>query len=216
MTLLERPWGVSAYGAGSVRAKPDVVRVKFTVGRTEQTPAEAFAATSAAVQAVRQVARDHGVPDSAVERSQLGLQSEWSYHSERKFVGYKCTARFVIESPDLDGVQPLLVDLVGAGVNEIDEVDFDVASKVELRAQARQEAVAAARRKAELYAEAAGVRLGAVVHIEEVDPRVVITKFASRSTSLGGGGAPSSADLAPGRIVVQEAVVLGFGIVPAE
>lgn len=71
---------------------------------------------------------------------------------------------------ELDAVQRLLVDVVAAGANEIQGVSFDVIDKPALRAGARREAVATARRKAQLYAEAAGVRLGALVYIDDVDP----------------------------------------------
>ena len=79
-----------------------------------------------------------------------------------------------MESTHLDDVQQLLIDVVAAGANEIDGVDFDVTSKPDLRAEARRQAVAAARHKAALYAEAAGARLGPVVHIDDVDPRTQV------------------------------------------
>lgn len=209
MQMIERPWGVAAYGAASVKAQPDLVRVRFRVTRLEQTPAQAFAAASDAIRAVRQALRQHEVPDAAVERSRLDLKSEWTYGNERKFLGYECKASFAVEFGNLDGVQSLLVDLVAAGANEIEAVDFDVTAKGELRAEARRQAVAASRRKAELYAEAAGVRLGAVLHIDDVDPEQV---GFERYRGHGSGGAATPEDLAPGHVVVSAAVVLGFSI----
>ncbi|MEU8802312.1 SIMPL domain-containing protein [Spirillospora sp. NPDC048819] len=189
---------------------PDLVRARFKVIRVEQTPSQAFAAASDAVQAVRQTLRRHGIPDAAVERSRLGLKSSWSYGgAERKFIGYECQASFSVESSALDDVQPLLVDVVAAGANEIDGVDFDVTGKGDLRAEARRQAVGAARRKAELYAEAAGVRLGAVLHIDDVDPEHVRSE---RYRGHGSGGEASPEDLAPGHVVVSAAVILGFSI----
>ncbi|TMR00842.1 DUF541 domain-containing protein [Actinomadura soli] len=210
MQMIERPWGVAAYGASSVKAMPDLVRARFKVIRVEQTPSQAFAVASDAVQAVRRTLRQHGISDAAVQHSRLGLKSSWNYGgSERKFLGYECQASFAVESGDLEDVQPLLVDLVAAGANEIEGVDFDVTGKGDLRAEARREAVGAARRKAELYAEAAGVRLGAVVHIDDVDPEQV---GFERYRGHGAGGAASAQDLAPGHVVVSAAVILGFSI----
>lgn len=206
--MVERPWGVTVYGAADVKARPDLVRARFKVSRTEQTPSESFAAASKAITAVRQALRDHDVPDAAVERSRLDLQSSHTYGTPREFLGYQCEASFVVETRDLDDVQSLLVDLVAAGANEIGGVVFDVTTKAELRAQARREAVAAARRKAELYAEAAGVRLGGVVHIEDVDPE----KMSGGYRGHGSGGEASAGDLAPGHVVVSAAVILGFSI----
>ncbi|GAA4624469.1 SIMPL domain-containing protein [Actinoallomurus vinaceus] len=209
MQMVERPWGIATYGAASVKAMPDLVRARFKVIRVEQTPSKAFARASDAVRLVRRTLRNHQVPDAAVERSQLGLKSSWSYGNERKFLGYECQASFVVESGRLDDIQSLLVDLVDDGANEIQSVDFDVSAKGELRAEARRKAVGAARRKAELYAEAAGVRLGAVLHIDDVDPQQV---GHERYRGHGGGGEASPQDLAPGHVVVSAAVILGFSI----
>jgi uncharacterized protein YggE len=204
---VDRPWGVSVYGTATVRAQPDVVRVRFKVARTEQTPSAAFAVASDAVSAVREALRQHGVLDSAVDRSRLGLASSWSYGATREFVGYECEALFSVESTELDDVQSLLVDVVTAGANEIEQVEFDVAGKADLRADARRKAVAAARSNADLYAHAAGVRLGPVVHIEDVDPEQPATLY--RAHDMGGR---ASQDLAPGFVVVSAVVVLGFSI----
>jgi uncharacterized protein len=87
-------------------------------------------------------------------------------------------------------------------------VSFDVHAKPELRAEARRSATDAARRKAELYATAAGARLGPVVHIEDVDPERIGNQFR------GHGADPESAsgNFAPGHVVVSAAVILGFSL----
>jgi uncharacterized protein YggE len=211
MQMIERPWGITAFSSASVQAPPELARLRFQVSRLQQTPAQAFAMTSQAVSEVRRVLREHRVPDGSVQRSRLTLNSLWNYNAaERKFLGYQCQASFVVESRELDSVQQLLVDIVAAGANEIQEVSFDVIDKPALRASARKEAVAAARRKAELYAEAADVRLGAVLHIDDVDPeKLGEGRYRSHSSA---SSEASAEDLAPGHVVVSAAVILGFAI----
>jgi uncharacterized protein YggE len=209
MQMIERPWGITAYSTASVKVAPDLVRLRFHVARLQQTPAQAFAAATEVVGAVRGAIRARNVPDAGVQRSRLSLKSQWASGNERKFLGYQCQASFSVESRDLDDVQQLLVDIVAAGTNEIESVDFDVIDKPGLRAEARRAAVAAARRKAELYAEEAGVRLGAVVHVEDEDPEQVRGLYRSHSSARMDA---SGDDLAPGHVVVWAAVTLGFAI----
>lgn len=210
MQMVERPWGITAFGAASVKAVPDRVRIRFKIVRTEQDPAAAFQAARAAVRAVREALRAHEIADAAVEGSRLDLKTAFEYlDGARKFVGYQCQAAFAVQSGVLEDVEPLLVDVVAAGANEIEGVDFDVLAKRELRAQARREAVSAARAKAELYAQAAGVRLGAVLHVEDVDPEQPGT---SRYRSHAEAAATTAQDLAPGHIVVSAAVILGYAV----
>ena len=57
--------------------------------------------------------------------------------------------------------------LVGAGANDIGGINFMVSQASKLLDDAREQAVADARRKAEIYAKAAGVTLGAPLSISE-------------------------------------------------
>jgi hypothetical protein len=207
---IDSPWGASVFGAASVNANPDLVRLRVAIRQTHPKPSEAFAVTRDAVDRVREVLRTHGVPDTAVSTSRLGLKSSWKFTAgEHKFAGYECSADFVIELRDLDALDTVLIDVVEAGANQVDEVEFDVSTKKELRAQAREAAVAAARDKAALYAEAAGVRLGPVIHIQDVDSE-------SMAAPRGHGQAPgggSEGNLVPGKISVNAGVLLGFALI---
>ena len=200
--LIDTPWGVSAFGAGSVRVAPDLARIRFTIVRVEPTPEKAFDVTHRAVELVREALHRYAVSDAAIQRSRVDLQSAWDgYGEKRNFLGYRCSAGFSVELADLDRLQPLLVALVKAGAHQVDGVEFDVRDKPALRA--------AARRKAELFAESAGVGLGPVLHVEDADPER-LDREGYRGHGASADGASES--LAPGLVVVAAAVVVGFAI----
>jgi uncharacterized protein len=207
---IDAPWGVSVFGAASVDATPDLARLRVAISQTRQKPGEAFEVTRGGVNQIREVLRGHGIPDTAVSTSRLNLKSSWSYGNERKFLGYECTASFVIELRELDLLETVLVDVVEAGANKVDGVEFDVRTKKELRAQARTAAVVAAREKAALYAEVASVRLGPIVHIKDVDSDQLQNNYRSHSS---GGEAGGDGDLTPGKISVSAGVVIGFSLI---
>lgn len=205
MQMLERPWGVAVVGTASVKAEPDLARIRFRVVRTKEKPAAAFDVVRAGVRAVRTALRAHGVDDAAVEASQLSLATLTNYvDGASVVVGYQCQAAFSVEFGVLEDVETLLVDLVAAGANEIDGVGYDVAGRSALVAEARRAAVADARATAELLAAAAGVRLGAVLHLEEADSA---GPQASRLLA-----ADTGRDLPPGTILVSAAVTVGFAL----
>ena len=68
--------------------------------------------------------------------------------------------------------------------------------------QPRRKAVAATRAKADLHAEAAGVRVGVVVHIEGIDTE---QPGASSYRNQAEAAVTTAQDLAPGHIVVSAA-----------
>lgn len=204
--LIKHPWGVAVLGSATVTAPPDLVRIRFRITRLEQTPAVAFDRTATVVGQVRTVLRGHGV--AKVQESRLGLRTVWSYSEPTQtLVGYECTAGFLIETTMLDSVPQLLADLVAAGAHEIDSVEFDVASRDELQAQAGDQAIAAAHAKATRYASAAGMRLGSMLHLEDAEVQPV-SAVAFRSVPAPGSGE----DLAPGEIVVTATVKVGYAL----
>jgi hypothetical protein len=208
--LIEQPWGISAYGTGTVDTEPDHAVVRVAVNRTNNEPQQALAATSDAVAAVRQVLRDRGIPDANITSSRTSIQSSWDgYGPERKFLGHQCRAEFSIRVDQLDAVEPVVVELVAAGADEVLGVDYDTSRAESLRADARARAVDAAKAKAAHYAETAGVALGPVVHVEDVDagPSPVMYRLAAAPPADAG-----AAGFAPGQLTVTTSVALGFSI----
>jgi uncharacterized protein YggE len=110
-------------------------------------------------------------------------------------------------------MEDVLVGVVDAGANEIGSVEFRTTRVKEYRAEARRRAVAAAREKAENYCRAAGVSLGNVLHMEDINPETL------RGTGEGHTSSETPSDdvgperaLAPGSIIVGAAVSIRFAI----
>ena len=72
-----------------------------------------------------------------------------------------------IKVRDVTKVASVIDMLVGAGANEIGGINFSCRNASKLLDEARGQAIADARRKAEIYAKAAGVTLGAPLDISE-------------------------------------------------
>ncbi|MET7321144.1 SIMPL domain-containing protein [Streptomyces sp. NPDC005549] len=203
---IEEPWGISVFGSGTVRAEPSLARVRPAVDVLEPSPEQAFRRAGEAVARLREVLRRHGVPDASVSGSRLGLSSEYDGHGGgRTLLGYRCQASYAVETGALDDLERLIADVVEAGAHRIDGVEFAVRDRQALLDEARRRAVAAARRKAQVYAEAADARLGPVLHIQDVETEPVAAFRAS-----AGGGPPGT--LAPGAVEVSARVVLGFSL----
>ena len=83
---------------------------------------------------------------------------------------------------------------------------------VELRNRGRTGAVEAARRKAEAYAAAAGVRLGSPLHLEDVNPARLGRGEHAPDIDLG---AESEAESVVGSIRIAGAVMVCYAILGA-
>jgi uncharacterized protein YggE len=212
---IQHPTGISVFGSYVLRVEPDVVLVTFAVAHTKPEPPEAFAATRKAVAEVRAYLRQADVAPAEVQASHLNLSAEYQgYGKEREFLGYEARVSLSVRLTDLRRFEEILAGVVQAGANQIQSTEFQTTRLAELRAQARRGAFAAARRKAELYAEEAGVRVGDVLHVEDVNPDGLRGREShGADVELESDGDQPSA---PGRIEVKAAVQLAFGILRAK
>ena len=81
--------------------------------------------------------------------------------------GYRASNRVTIRLRDVTKVANVIDVLVGAGANDIGGINFTVSQPSKHLDEAREKAVADARRKAEIFAKAAGVTLGEPLSISE-------------------------------------------------
>jgi uncharacterized protein len=171
-SLLFTPHGVKVFGSAVVRVTPDTASIIIAVSRVEQKPEAAFARAREGAQAVNAYQRRAGANDFG--SSLITLSNEFRHVSgEQRLVGYEASITFNVVLRELDKVDSLLSGLFAAGANHLTSMKFQSSRLKELRADARRRAIAAAREKAELYCQAAGVRVGTVLAIEDVNPEII-------------------------------------------
>jgi uncharacterized protein YggE len=215
MQAIETPFGVTVFGSTVLRTEPDLAEVELGVGRIDQTAEHAFESTRRGVAAVRESLRASGLPDESVEVARVVLESAYDgYGADRKFLGYKAFVRFRLVLTALDELETMLSAAVAAGANDVQHVTYQSSRLRELRAEARRNAVLAARAKAEVYCEAAGVRLGNVVHIEDRNPEMVFHGMHGEGNRLEEYEDESVMPgvLASGTLVITAAVTVGFDL----
>jgi hypothetical protein len=111
-----------------------------------------------------------GIDEKDTQTSRLSLQTQNSIPKQgvpSTIIGYRASNRVTIRLRDVTKVAGVIDTLVGAGANELGGINFMVSQASKLLDDAREQAVADARRKAEIYAKAAGVTLGAPISISE-------------------------------------------------
>jgi uncharacterized protein YggE len=113
--------------------------------------------------------RDSGIQDRDVQTSRLTLQPQYDPNKAgpARLLGFQVTNQVTVKIRDIEKLPNILDKAIGAGANEMSGIEFVVSEQSKLLDQARDEAIADARRKAELYAKAAGAKLGPVVTIVE-------------------------------------------------
>jgi uncharacterized protein YggE len=166
------PAAISVSGEATVSVPPDLALVEGGVTSEAKTAREASDANNAAMGKVLQALKGAGIEAKDVQTSRLSLQPQSAPNRSGPpaIVGYRASNRVTIRVRDVTKVANVIDTLVAAGANDIGGINFMVSQASKLLDEAREQAVADARRKAEIYAKAAGVTLGAPLSISEEGP----------------------------------------------
>jgi uncharacterized protein YggE len=165
---------ISVSGEAQVSAPPDLAQIDAGVSTEARTAREASEANNAAMGKVLLALKGAGIEEKDFQTSRLSLQPQYAPNRSgpNAVVGYRAANRVTIKLRDVTKVAATIDLLVAAGANELGGINFMVSSASKLLDDAREQAIADARRKAEIYAKAAGVTLGSPVSISEEGSQV--------------------------------------------
>ena len=165
---------IEVEGTGRVAAPPDVADVQVGVVTQGATAREALAANNASMTALFEVLRRGGVADRDIQTVLLDVSPRYAETPtptppgwEPKIIGYEVTNSVQVTVRDVPNLGVLLDAAVQAGANQIQGISLQISEPEKLLDEARKRAMDDARRKADLYATAAGMAAGSPVSIQE-------------------------------------------------
>jgi uncharacterized protein len=165
---------VTVSGEGVANARPDMATLSLGVLTQAPTAGEALAANSQEAGGLIERLEAEGIEAKDIQTSNLSLQPVLAYPKADdgnagppKVTGYTASNMVTVRVRTLATLGTVLDKAVAAGANTVSGIEFLVSNESRLLDDARRQAVQDARRKAELYAEAAGARLGPVVTLSE-------------------------------------------------
>lgn len=161
---------ITVTGEASIAAAPDMATITLGVTTDAATAAEALSANSTALAAVMARLQAAGIAELDLQTVNLALNPNWvGYGSDQtpRVAGYIATNMLAVRVRDLEVLGAVLDASVADGANTLNGINFELSTPGPVKDAARKAAMADAMAKAKLYAEAAGVKLGAVQSISE-------------------------------------------------
>lgn len=203
------PSAISVSGEATVSAAPDLAQIDAGVANDAKTAKEASDANNAAMGKVLAALKGAGIAEKDYQTSRLSLQPQYGQNKSTgatPVVGFRASNRVTVKIRDVTKVAGIIDTLVGAGANDIGNISFEVTQASKLLDGAREQAVADARRKAEVYAKATGVTLGAPLSISEGSAPVPLFKARMATPQM----APAA--VAPGEETLSVTVNVSWAI----
>jgi uncharacterized protein YggE len=162
--------GVIVTGEGSVSVAPDYAEIRSGVTTRAKTAKEATDTNAKLMTAISAALVSAGIAQKDIQTSQFSLQPVYEpqqANAPPKLAGFSVSNQVEVTIREVDKVGDILDRLVTTGATNIGSIEFLHSDPSKVLDQAREAAMADARRKAEVYARAAGVSLGPVVWITE-------------------------------------------------
>jgi uncharacterized protein YggE len=161
---------VIVIGEGSASVPPDYAQIGAGVTTKAKTAKEATDANTKLMTAITAALLSAGIEQKDIQTSRFSVQPVYvspQPNTEPKLSGFSVSNQVSVTIRQVANVGEILDRLIAAGATDVGDVEFLHSDPSKTLDQAREAAVADARRKAELYARAAGFSLGRVAWITE-------------------------------------------------
>jgi uncharacterized protein YggE len=162
--------GITVTGSGKVSIAPDLATISVGVSTVNATAAKAQAAASTAMSRIIAALKKVGIADADLATRSISLYPQYDSGSSGgapRVTGYQAGQTLSVKVRHVEQAGAVIDAAVAAGANQLGGISFSVADPAAAADQARQLAVADARKRAQVLAQAAGVTLGDVLTITE-------------------------------------------------
>ena len=162
---------LSISAEASVNSEPDIAFITAGVQTEAPTASAAMAQNAQRMTGVFNALEAAGVDDKDMQTSNFSLQPRYDYSSRNnsppKLIGYTASNQLTVKVRDLTNLGETMDALVSAGGNTFSGLRFALDDDGDVRDEARTLAMKDAIARAELYANAAGLKVRRIVTISE-------------------------------------------------
>jgi len=148
---------------------PDVAIISTGVVTRSPTASGAIQDAASRMARVRSALKATGIADRDIQTSNLSLNPEYRYVENQppQLTGYTATNQLSVRFRDIGATGKIIDALVREGANQINGPNLTIDKPEAALDEARANAVAIGRARAELYARALGMRVARVVSVSE-------------------------------------------------
>ena len=226
---------LSLTAEGSSRRTPDIALFNAGVVSQAVTASEALADNSRRMDRVIAALKRAGIAERDIQTSAISLQPRYSDPDRDaqtlarttgrpyvppteapKIIGYEARNTVQVRVRKLGTMGKIIDTLISEGANQVDGPSFTLDEPREALDEARREAVAVGRQRAELYAQATGMRVAKLLSVSEGGGYYPVQQVIAVSGSrIGYGGAPPPpppppAPVSPGELNLGVSVSMQF------
>ncbi len=205
---------ISVSGTGEAYGTPDVAYVNLGIDVTDSDIGKALDSANTSMAAIVAAITDTGVDAKDVQTVNFNVYPEDKYDPQTgQATGervYHVQNSVNVTVRDMTKVGTVMQAGLGAGANTVNGLSFGISDTKPLEQDARLQAVADARARAQALADAFGVKLGDVISVSEGYGSVPVPITYAKADAFAAGGAAPQVN--PGQLSVNVQLSVTFAI----
>lgn len=201
-------------GEGKAVVKPDIAYVTVGIQANGSTVKSVQTQINTTINKVIAALKSLGIDEKDIKTTNYNINPTYDWTSGRqRITGYNASTNLQVKVRDLDKINDCIDQATAAGANQVGGIAFDVDDKSAAEEEARKEAVAEAKKKAQEAAQITGFKLGKIINYTENTggyprPIVAYDQMKLSAPALAGGGT----EVQPGSSEITVNVTLSYQI----
>jgi uncharacterized protein YggE len=204
---------INVVGEGKLSVTPDVAYISITLVTKANTAKEAQSKNAAGFSKVQEVLLNtYKLDKKDVLTSGFQVQPVYTYakNDEPKITSYSANQTIQITYRDLAKVGELLDDLSGAGVNQMNGIQFDTEKRQEYEIQAIDNAMNNAALKAKAIAKNAGKELKGVINVTQGGTTAPPITYNNDMMKMAVTASSSATSISPGELKITSSISVQY------
>ena len=159
---------ISVSGAGEVLVPADIAIVSLGVNARDKDVLSAQETVNSAIVDICDALLEAGVAQEDINTGYINLYAVYDYDGDQEeVVAYNADSTLAIRVTDMEKVGEIIDTAFHAGANTLDGISFSASDITDASAEALKEAVSNAKTKAEVLADASGLKISGIESITE-------------------------------------------------
>ena len=159
---------IAVNGTGETRISADTAVISLGVSARDRDVLKAQQTVNENIAGIRQALLSNGVAEENINTDYMSIYAIYDYNEDvEKVQAYNASTTLAVKVTDMDSVGKLIDEAFAAGANTLNGISFSVSDTDEARDESLKAAVGEARAKAEVLAEASGLKITGIETISE-------------------------------------------------
>lgn len=209
---------ITVSGQAEISVTPDMAVFNLKVVTLDKEMGKAKSLNDESVRKTLTMAKSYQIAHEDIQTSYISINSRFSDDDDDKrpsvFLGYEVTKKIVLTLRDMSRIESLLSDVIKAGVNRVEDIDFRTTQIRQHKDRAQQMAIKAAQEKAIALTKEIGQTIGKAYTITEEgysNNSSASNNYVSNARgSVGGDYSDAEGTVAIGQIPITARVTVSF------